>query len=119
MKRHFVQILYPGAIFAEANTVALAADYWNLDEALALVAGERYTPYGFRFVTRERGPDDLDFKETMRSPMYFLNGQVKTVDEVEPGSILEWNMRANRYSRVFVSQSGFAVPMEEGDILCL
>lgn len=117
MKKHFLQISYPGSFFAEQNLVPLSGDSWDLGEALAIVAGQDYAPFGFRFITRERQDDELDSKQVARSCMYFVNGDVKTVGEVEPGSILHRNMINNNYSRVFVSR-GFTVPMDPEDIVC-
>jgi hypothetical protein len=46
---------------------------WNVDTALAMARSvkERHaaTPYGFQFITRSRGDDDLDSKVSQSSPM--------------------------------------------------
>jgi hypothetical protein len=76
MEKHFVEFLSPGTFFAEITTVPIES--WDTKKAQELAHGisERHsaTPYGFRFITRSRGQDDLDSKVTARSGMYFLGG---------------------------------------------
>jgi hypothetical protein len=107
MKRHFVTFYSPGTFVAETTTKPITA--WNVEAACALAAGinERHgaRPYGFRFSTRARGPDDLDSREVASSAMYYLGGTVETLAEVEARNdpserILLSNMRGNGYDRI-------------------
>ena len=89
---------------------------------------ERYsaTPYGFQFITRGRGPDDLDSKEIDRSPMYYLGGKIETLEEVEARNdpkedILRSNMRANGWNKIIVNDNSWRTTQpfqeERGDVI--
>lgn len=85
MTKHFVKFYSPGTFVAETSLQPV--DSWDVVVARGMAAKitERHgaTPYGFQFITRERGPDDLDSKQVDQSPMYYLGGNVRTVEEVE------------------------------------
>ena len=75
---------------------------------------ERYNarPYGFRFSTRERGPDDLDSKVTKESGVYYIGCKVETLAEVEKRNdpkeeILRSNMRCNGWKKIVTTTSGW------------
>ena len=111
MKKHFVTFLSPGTFFAETTTKPI--DSWDVDKAveMARTVKERYNarPYGFRFSTRERGPDDLDSKEVKTSGVYFLGGKIETLKEVEARNdpkeeILRSNMRCNGWKKIVVNR---------------
>jgi hypothetical protein len=87
---------------------------------------ERYaaTPYGFRFTTRTRGDEDLDSKESARSPMYYLGGKVETLEEVKARNnprdeILVQNMEGNGWSRIVVNTNSWrwTQPLEDGAVV--
>ena len=102
MKKHFVEFLSPGTFVSE--TTSKDIESWDVAAACEMARGivERHAakPYGFRFVTRERGPDDLDSKVAETSGIYYLGGRLRTLAEVEADnlpneSILRSNMRGN------------------------
>lgn len=113
MHRHFVAFYSPGTFVAE-NT-QLPIDAWDVSVAKKMARGiiERHgaTPYGFRFITRSRGDQDLDSRVTAKSGMYFLGGTVETLDDVkarEPKeSILVSNMECNGWDRVITTTNGW------------
>lgn len=107
VSKHFVSFYSPGTFFAEESTKEI--DSWNVEKAKKMAEHivERYgaTPYGFRFSTRSRGPDDLDSRTTKTSGMYYLNGQVRTLKQVKARknpkeAILISNMECNGWDRI-------------------
>lgn len=114
MKKYFVRFFSPGTLFAEQSEQEI--DAWDVEKAQRIAEGitERHSaiPYGFQFVTRMRGPDDLDSHIAERSPMYFINCKVETLAEIEARNdpdeaILLSNMRINGYDRVAVTTKGW------------
>jgi hypothetical protein len=126
MKKHFVTFFSPGTFVAEQTTKEI--DSWNVDKAMEMSGEilERYQalPYGFQFTTRERGEGDFDSKETERSGMYYLGGDVLTLEQLKAQNspddkILICNMEANKWDRVIVNTNSWkwTQPLEEGDIV--
>lgn len=126
MQQHFVTFYSPGTFVAENTTKPI--DSWNVDDAVAMAAliTERHgaKPYGFRFTTRGRGPDDLDSKEIAKSPMHYIGGKVETLEEVEARndpseSILRTNMRGNGYKRIWSTTSvwQWTQPLSDDDVV--
>lgn len=126
MKKHFVTFFSPGTFVAEQSNKPV--DSWDVETARKLAEGvtERYnaTPYGFQFSTRERGPDDLDSKVSERSPMYYMNCEVFTVEQIEArrndkDRILIANMRCNGWNRVVQSVKGWqwTQPLNDTDVV--
>ena len=126
MKAHFVSFLSPGTFVSEETVKPIES--WDIDEAVAMSRDitERYNarPYAFRFLTRERGPDDLDSHETERSGLYFLGGVVETVEQVEARNdpserILLANMKGNDWDRVVVNKNSWSwtQPLQDGDTI--
>lgn len=126
IQKHFVKFFSPGTFLAE--TTSKPIDSWNVDDAVGMAASitERYgaKPYGFRFTTRERGPEDLDSKVIATSPMYFIGGKVETLDEVEARDdpkeeILRANMRGNGYDRIWTTTEGWrwTQPLDADDVV--
>jgi hypothetical protein len=122
MKAHFVTFYSPGTFCAEESTQPM--DSWDVAKAqnMADSISERYgaTPYAFQFMTRSRGPDDLDSKVSDRSPMYFINCRVETLDEVierdDPDeSILRSNMKSNGWDRIAITTKGWKWTKPIGD----
>lgn len=105
--KHFVTFYSPGAFVAEESTKEI--DSWDVEKAkkMAGKVEERYgaTPYGFRFSTRSRGPDDLDSRVTKTSGMYYINGRVRTLEQVKARNnpkerILISNMEGNGWDKI-------------------
>jgi len=126
MKKHFVTFYSPGTFIAEQTIKPI--DSWDVDVAREMASSitERYDakPYGFRFSTRERGPDELDSKTSETSCMYYLGGKVETLAEVEArndpkDSILLSNMRCNGFDRVITTTEGWrwTQPLNDDDVV--
>lgn len=126
MHKHFVTFYSPGTFTAETSTLPI--DAWNTDSAIAMALSvkERHgaVPYGFRFSTRSRGPDDLDSKESAASPFYYLGGRIETLAEVEARndpkeSILRINMRCNGWDRIVINDNSWrwTQPLKADDIV--
>lgn len=126
MKKHFVTFLSPGTFVAEQNVEEVES--WDVDSAKrrAEVITQRYsaTPYGFYFTTMERGEEDWMPKQTAKSPMYYVNCRVETLQEIEARddpkeSILRSNMRVNGWDRIVVTTKGWkwTQPLEASDVV--
>jgi len=126
MEKHFVTFYSPGTFVAESTSKPIES--WDVDLAVAMATDvkERYgaVPYGFRFSTRGRGPDDLDSQEIASSGMYYIGGKVETLAEVEARnleseSILRSNMRGNGYDRIWTSTTGWkwTRPLRADDVV--
>lgn len=125
MQKHFVVFLSPGTFVDEESMREI--DSWDTAMAMEMAGGvlERHgaTPYGFRFITRARGPEDLDSMVVARSRTYFLGGKVETLEEVEARNdpaerILRLNMKTNGFSIVVNTNSWKTVkPLMEGDVV--
>lgn len=128
MKKHFVTFYSPGSFVSETDQHEI--DDWNVNTAMDMAKGitQRYgaKPYGFSFSTRERGPNDLDSKVTKTSGMYFLGGNVYTLDEViarnnPDDDILISNMKFNNYKKVIVNTNSYKItlPFDDGQDIVL
>lgn len=126
MKKHFVTFFSPGTFVAEETTKEINS--WDVQKAIDMSGTilERYNtlPYGFQFSTRERGENDFDSKETSRSPMYYLGGEILTIDAVRnqrnpDNDILIFNMECNHWDRVIVNTNSYrwVQPLRDGDIV--
>lgn len=126
MQQHFVSFLSPGSFVSEETVKPI--DSWDVDQAvqMARTIVERHgaKPYGFRFITRSRGPDDLDSRETARSGIYYLGGTVETYEQVcarnDPKEeILRSNMRSNSWDRIVTNNNSwkFTAPLYVDDVV--
>jgi hypothetical protein len=126
MKKHFVIFYSPGSFVAETNTIEIST--WCILEAVKMARDihQRYNarPYGFVFTTRTRGENDLDSKESARSNVYYLGGEIKTLKEVEAennpkNDILISNMRSNEYEKVIINHNSWrwTQPLAKKDIV--
>ena len=126
MIKHFVKFLSPVKFVSEESELPI--DSWNIEVAMSLAHSivERYgaTPYGFYFLTRTRGENDLDSHISDKSPMYFLGGKVETLAEVkaratDDDSILISNMEGNKYTRIITSGNScsYTAPLSDDDIV--
>lgn len=126
MKKHFVTFYSPGTFVAEYTEKPIAKWDTKIAMKMADAITERYnaTPYGFRFSTRSRGPDDLDSKVTETSNMYYLGGRVETLEQVEARNdpkeeILRSNMRGNGYDRIIINDNSWrwTQPLDKKDVV--
>jgi hypothetical protein len=118
MKKHFVEFLSPGTFVSESTSREIPS--WDVDTAVKMSQSiaERHNskPYGFRFITREQGIEDLDSKVTKTSGIYFLGGKIETIEEIEKRNdpdekILRSNMRNNGYDRVIVNTNSWKITL--------
>lgn len=119
VKEHFVTFQTPaGASMKIEITIPIKS--WCVDTACAIARGmeERdvldYWPYGFVFSTRERGPNELDSREAGRSGVYYLGGEILTIEDFEdfkgktPSEItLLGNMRLNMIEHVIINENSW------------
>lgn len=124
MKKNFVTFYSPGTFVAENTTKPI--DSWDVESAKSMASGikERHgaVPYAFRFSTRERGEDDLDSSVTEQSPLYYLGGEVETLEEVKArstsrDSILISNMEGNGWARIITGKQGWSQPLGDDDVV--
>ena len=114
VKKHFVEFYSPGSFFAETDMREI--DSWDIDKAkeLAKEIIQRYgaKPYAFKFITRGRTDDELDSKVIEESGYYFINGIVKTLEEIKAennpnNKILISNMECNKWDKVVITYSPY------------
>ena len=126
MKKHFVIFCSPGTFVPEQSEKPI--ETWNVALATKMADDitERYgaTPYGFYFTTRERGPDALDSKQSKKSNMYYLGGEIQTLAQVKARNdpndeILISNMECNKWDRIVVNTNSWKMtkPLEEDDVI--
>lgn len=126
MEKHFVEFFSPGTFVAESSVKPI--DTWDVETAvlMATEVKERHgaVPYGFRFLTRSRGPDDLDSNVAAKSGMYYLGGRVETLEQVKARNdpkdrILISNMECNGYSRIVTNDNSWpwTQPLHDGDVV--
>lgn len=126
MKKHFVEFLSPGSFVSEVTSKEIES--WNIEQAteMAKKITERHAakPYGFRFITRKRGKNDLDSKVSKTSGIYFLGGEVLTLNEVKArndpkDNILISNMESNGYDRIIVNTNSWKItlPLNKDDVV--
>lgn len=114
VEAHFIEFMSPGTFLPEITTLPIHA--WDVETAknLATDIVERHgaRPFGFRFITRSRGDDDLDSKVSAKSGMYYLGGRIETIDDVrrrnDPAErILLSNMEANEIERIVINTNSW------------
>ena len=126
MKQHFVTFFSPGSFVAEDITKPIKS--WNVAIArrMALQIKERHgaTPYGFQFTTRSRGAKDLDSRVSAKSPVYYINCKIETLEEITARNdprddTLLHNMRINHYERIVTTTKGWrwSQPLNEKDVV--
>lgn len=126
MQKHFVTFYSPGTFVHEETTRPI--EEWNVEEAVEMSKSitERYgaTPFGFQFTTRARKHDELDSKEIAESPMYYLGGEVLTLDDVKrrndpDDKILISNMECNGWMRIVENNNSYRItlPLTAGDVV--
>lgn len=126
MKKHFVEFLSPGTFTSETTTKAI--DSWDVEKAMEMARSikERHsaTPYGFRFLTRERDEHDLDSHVSKISGVHYLGGKVETYEQVcernDPKEeTLRWNMKINKFDRVITNTNSWKItlPLNKDDVV--
>lgn len=125
IKKHFVKFLSPGTFVHEETTKPI--DSWCIDTAVEMARGivERHNakPFAFSFVTRSRGKDDFNSKETKRSGRYYLGGRVLSLDgvkrEMPEEEILQANMRCNGWDKIVVNDNSWRIcqPLWKDDVV--
>lgn len=126
MKQHYVTFYSPGTFTAETTRKPITS--WDVAQAkeMAKSIDERYgaKPYGFQFMTRERGEHELDSHESAASAMYYLGGEIVTIDTIrerhDPDErILLSNMEGNGWDRVLFNTNSWKVvlPLNDGDVV--
>ena len=124
MKKHFVTFYSPGTMFAEETSKEI--DSWDVNKAIELsksiVVRYNATPYGFIFSTSES--TDWEPRQIAKSPMYYLGGTIKTLEDVESENnpedhILIQNMRFNGYNRIIENNNSWKSvhPLNDDDIV--
>lgn len=126
MKKHFVNFCSPGTFLTETSTLEISD--WDINKAVEMSYGitERYnsTPYGFYFSTKERTDDELDSKVVETSNMYYLGGDVFTLEDIKAKNdpndeILIWNMETNNYEKVIINTNSwkFTTFLKDDDVV--
>lgn len=125
MKSHFVTFYSPGTFVSEETILPI--EKWDIDIAVYMSKSikERYgaKPYGFQFSTRERKKHELDSHVTKTSNMYYLGGEVFTLEQVKrrfPNDrILISNMEANGIDKIIVNTNSWkwTATLRKADII--
>lgn len=126
MEKHFVRFFSPGTFTAETSDKEVPS--WDVELAVGMARDikERHNaiPYGFRFITRTRGPDDLDSKETAKSRLYYLGGKIETLEEVKARAtdkdrVLINNMECNGWNRIITNSNSWrwTLPLADDDVV--
>ena len=124
MERHFVEFFSPGTFCAETNVRSISS--WDVDKALKMAKGitQRYNakPYAFEFFTKGRTDEELDSHEINRSGTYYINGVIKTLDDIKAendpsNKTLISNMECNGWDKIVQTMSPYqwTQPFEAGD----
>lgn len=126
MKKHFVTFYSPGTFVSETDEQEI--DSWDVAKAVEMSKkiDQRYgaKPYGFRFSTKSRGQKDLNSKVSNSSGLYYLGGEIFTIDDIRKRNradekILLSNMECNGYDRIVVNNNSyrFTGPLEKDDVV--
>ncbi len=116
MQKHFVTFYSPGTFVHEQTTKPI--ETWNVEQAVEMSKQitERYNakPFGFRFSTRARKDNELDSKTVKESPMYYLGGDVLTLEDVKKRNdpkdeILISNMECNDWNRIIENRNSWKI----------
>ena len=131
MRKHYVKFYCPGSLFAETSTRDI--DSWDVDKAVELSSGiiQRYSakPYGFRFITvltadpvsdGEGGMLDIQPKQVAESAMYYLGGEIHTLEEIKARAdpkeeILLSNMQSNGWDKIIINNNSWRASQPFGD----
>lgn len=126
LSKHFVTFYSPGTFVAEQTTREI--DSWDIDQAIRIAdeISERHraTPYGFKFTTRSRSENELDSEVVSSSSLYYLGGEVLTLQDVTSRNdpedeILISNMEGNGWNRIIINSNSWkwTQPLKDDDIV--
>ena len=120
MKKHCVVFQIPGGMIC-AEESSREVRLWDVDIVLDLIREGPYNPYSFYFKTLSREEHDLDSRETERSGMYYLGGEIRTREYIrnsnDDHSVLLLNMMTNGWEKVIVTSYGNTQPFMFEDTL--
>jgi len=122
--KHYVTFCSPGTMCAEESVKEI--DEYNVEEAVQMSRDikERHgaLPYGFYFSTRGRAEEDLDSHEITRTGVYYLGGEVMTLERIRVRNrkderILRSNMETNGWDEVVINRNSYkwTQPLHEKD----
>jgi hypothetical protein len=118
MIKHYVEYLIPGAFFSEREDKAIAKP----DPEVALKKAPREA-FAFRFWKRNErkiARETLHGQPMYSDKMYFIDGQVMTLKDVEKkmptAESLIANMKMNGWKKVIQCRTGNFQPFEKGDV---
>jgi len=126
MEKHFVQFFSPGTFVSEQSEFEVSTfdKVQAVEKAREIVERHGARPYGFRFVTKTRGEDDLDSHVSYYSGMHYLGGSIYSLAEIKArndpkDSILISNMEMNGIARVIENNNSwrFTGEFKDGDQL--
>lgn len=126
MQQHYIEFYSPGTFVCETNLVACSA--WDIEDAKRIASSimQRHgaRPFGFRFITRERSEEELDAKRVAQSPLYYLGGQILTLEDIEARGdprdhLLLANMRNMGIHKIVENRNSylFTGALAEGDVV--
>lgn len=109
IQQHYVEFYSPGTFVSESTRKEI--DSWDTEKAKAMAKEivERHgaRPYAFRFITRGRGPNDLDAKVINQSGLFYFG--------CDDDRILISNMENNNITRIAVPRNGWKGHYPIGD----
>lgn len=126
MEKNYVTFCSPGTFFSEQRTEEIDSWDMTLAKSMSVDIVERHnsTPYGFYFTKLYRGDGDFDSKEVSSSGMYYLGGEVLTLEDIKSrnnsdDNILISNMECNGWDRVIVNNNShsFTAPLKDSDVI--
>ena len=107
IQKHFIRFVSPGTFVHEETEKEI--DSWDVEKAKEMCKNiiERHNshPFAFQFITKGRGENEFDSRVIAESGFYYINGIVKTLQEIEneqkpENETLLWNMCVNNWYRI-------------------
>lgn len=119
MIKDFVTFLFPGVFWSEDATYEIEG--FDFERAIELYKELKLKPFAFYFTKFERGEEDWNPKEIERSGKYYINGDIKTLEDVKAendprNQILIDNMICNRWDKIIVTRCGNCQPFFDTDV---
>lgn len=113
IRKYFVTFMSPGTMCAEKTTKPIKKWHKNKAIAMSKKIEERHgaLPYGFYFTCRENNGISLDSTQVAISRMYYLGGEILTLEEVKKKlpeeSVLISNMECNGWNRIIINKNSY------------